>query len=334
VTSYGRGSLGLKVVRVHRYGDPDVLTYEEIPEPVPGRGEVLVRLKAIGVNFIDVYFRRGVFDVRLPFVPGVEAAGVVEELGSEVSEVGIGDRVVYARVLGAYAEYSVVPVERLIKIPDGVDFSTAAAVMLQGVTAHFLSHSAYAVKQGDVVLVHAAAGGVGLLLVQLAKMKGAKVIGVVSSEVKAALAREFGADEIVLYSKPDWDQEVRRITGGRGVQVVYDSVGKDTFEKSLNCLAPRGYLVLYGRSSGSAPPVSPDQLMCRGSLFITRPVFAHYTASREELVERARAVLEWVKSGQLRLHVYGTFELGEASLAHRLIESRVTVGKILLLPPR
>lgn len=322
----------MKAIRVHSHGGPEVLRYEEVPQPAPGKGEALVRIMAAGVNYIDTYHRRGLYQVPLPFTPGVEAAGVVEDVGPEVSEVQVGDRVAYTGPLGAYAEYAVVPASRLVKLPEGIDFSTAAAVLLQGMTAHYLTHSTYPLKPGDTALVHAAAGGVGLLLVQVAKMRGARVIGTVSTEEKAALAKEAGADEVILYTKQDFEAEVKRLTDGRGVHVVYESVGKDTFEKSLNCLLPRGYLVLFGQSSGPVPPFDPQILNQKGSLFLTRPTLQHYVATREELLQRAGDVLGWVASGKLKVRIDSTFPLGEAAEAHRRLESRQSAGKILLKP--
>ncbi|MDR5694494.1 MAG: quinone oxidoreductase [Armatimonadota bacterium] len=322
----------MKAIRVHSHGGPEVLRYEEVPQPAPGKGEALVRIMAAGVNYIDTYHRRGLYQVPLPFTPGVEAAGVVEDVGPEVSEVQVGDRVAYTGPLGAYAEYAVVPASRLVKLPEGIDFSTAAAVLLQGMTAHYLTHSTYPLKPGDIALVHAAAGGVGLLLVQVAKMRGARVIGTVSTEEKAALAKEAGADEVILYTKQDFEAEVKRLTDGRGVHVVYESVGKDTFEKSLNCLLPRGYLVLFGQSSGPVPPFDPQILNQKGSLFLTRPTLQHYVATREELLQRAGDVLGWVASGKLKVRIDSTFPLGEAAEAHRRLESRQSAGKILLKP--
>jgi NADPH2:quinone reductase len=247
----------MKAVRIHTYGGPEVLRYEDVPMASPGSEDVVVKLQAIGVNYIDTYHRSGLYQVKLPFTPGVEGAGLVEAVGPEVRDVRAGDRVVYAMVPGAYAEYAVVPAARVVRIPEGVDARVAAAVMLQGMTAHYLTQSTYPLRAGETALVHAAAGGVGLLLVRAAKMRGARVIGTVSTEEKARLAREAGADEVILYTRQDFEAEVKRFTGGRGVQVVYESVGKTTFDKSLNCLAPRGYLVLFGQSSGPVPPVDP-----------------------------------------------------------------------------
>ncbi len=322
----------MKAVRVHEYGGPEVLCYEEVPTPVPGPAEVLVRLEASGVNFVDIYQRAGQYKIPLPFTAGSEAAGTVESVGPGVTEVRAGARVAYAGVLGAYATHSIVPAARLAPIPSGVDVRQAAAVMLQGMTAHYLSHSTYPLGAGDTALIHAAAGGVGLLLVQMAKMRGTRVIGTVSTVEKAALAREAGADEVILYETQDFEVEVKRLTGGRGVQVVYDSVGRTTFERSLNCLAPRGYLVLFGQASGAVPPIDLQILAQKGSLFITRPMMASYILTREALLERAEAVLGWVSSGRLRVRIDRTFPLVQAADAHRALAGRVTTGKLLLVP--
>lgn len=322
----------MRAVRVHEYGGPEVLCYEEVPTPVPGPAEVLVRLEASGVNFVDIYQRAGQYKIPLPFTAGSEAAGTVESVGPGVTEVRAGARVAYAGVLGAYATHSIVPAARLVPIPSGVDVRQAAAVMLQGMTAHYLSHSTYPLGAGDTALIHAAAGGVGLLLVQMAKMRGTRVIGTVSTVEKAALAREAGADEVILYETQDFEVEVKRLTGGRGVQVVYDSVGRTTFERSLNCLAPRGYLVLFGQASGAVPPIDLQILAQKGSLFITRPTMASYILTREALLERAEAVLGWVSSGRLRVRIDRTFPLVQAADAHRALAGRVTTGKLLLVP--
>jgi len=322
----------MKAVRVHEYGGPEVLCYEEVPTPVPGPAEVLVRLEASGVNFVDIYQRAGQYKIPLPFTAGSEAAGTVESVGPGVTEVRAGARVAYAGVLGAYATHSIVPAARLVPIPSGVDVRQAAAVMLQGMTAHYLSRSTYPLGAGDTALIHAAAGGVGLLLVQMAKMRGTRVIGTVSTVEKAALAREAGADEVILYETQDFEVEVKRLTGGRGVQVVYDSVGRTTFERSLNCLAPRGYLVLFGQASGAVPPIDLQILAQKGSLFITRPTMASYILTREALLERAEAVLGWVSSGRLRVRIDRTFPLVQAADAHRALAGRVTTGKLLLVP--
>lgn len=322
----------MKAIRVHRYGGPEEMTLEEVPLPKPEEGHALVRLKAVGVNFIDIYQRMGLYPMPLPFTPGNEGAGTVEATGPGVSEVAPGDHVAYAGALGSYAEYAVVPSWRVVKLPDGADPKTAAALMLQGMTAHYLSHDTYPLKPGDACLVHAAAGGVGLLLIQMAKRRGARVIGTASTQEKAGLARAAGADEVILYTEKDFEAEVKRLTGGSGVQVVYDSVGQDTFEKSLNCLASRGTIVLYGQSSGPVPPFDPQVLSAKGGLFLTRPSLAHYTRDRKELLSRAGEVLGWAAGGLLNVRIGETFPLSEAGEAHRRLAGRKTTGKILLLP--
>jgi NADPH:quinone reductase len=313
----------VNAIRVHAVGGPEVLRLEELPTPTPGRGEALVKIEAAGVNYTDIYTRMGWTKAALPFTAGVEGAGTVEALGAEVGGLKQGDRVAYTGALGAYAEYAAVPAGRLVRLPRGTDAHTAAAAMLQGMTAHYLCHSTYPLKPGEAALVHAAAGGVGLLLVQMAKMLGARVIGTVSTEEKARLARDAGADVEV---------ETKRLTGGRGVEVVYDSVGKTTFEKSLNCLVPRGYLVLFGQTSGPVPPFDPQVLNAKGSLFLTRPTLGNYTAMSQELNERAGDVLGWVASGRLRLRIEATLPLAEAAEAHKRLAGRGTSGKLLLIP--
>jgi NADPH2:quinone reductase len=322
----------MKAVRVHEYGGPEALQYEEIAKPEPGQGQALVRVEAIGVNFIDMYRRSGQYTGQLPLVLGDEAAGVVEAIGPGVTEVGVGDRVAYAFVQGAYADYALAPAARLVPIPAGVDSRQAAAAMLQGMTAHYLTLSTYPVQPGDTLLIHAAAGGAGLLVVQLAKRRGARVIGTVSTEAKAALAREAGADEIILYTQADFEAEVKRLTDGRGVDAVYDSVGQTTFDKSLNCLRPRGYMVLFGQSSGPVAPLNPQLLNAKGSLFLTRPSLGHYIATRDELLQRAGDVLGWLASGDLKVRIDSEFPLAQAADAQRRLESRATAGKLLLIP--
>ncbi len=322
----------MKAIRVHQYGSPEVMALEDVPSPKPGEGHALVRLEAIGVNFIDIYQRMGLYPVPLPFTPGNEGAGTVVETGPGVTEVALGDTVAYSGAIGSYAEYAVIPSWRLVKIPPGIDPKTAAAAMLQGMTAHYLSHDTYSLKTNDVCLVHAAAGGVGLLLVQMAKRRGARVIATVSTQEKARLARAAGADEVILYTEQDFESEVKRLTGGSGVQVAYDSVGQATFEKSLSCLAPRGFMVLYGQASGPVPPFDPQILNARGSLFLTRPTLAHYTRNREELLSRANQVLGWAAEGNLNVRIGETFPLSKAGEAHRKLSGRETTGKVLLLP--
>ncbi len=322
----------MKAIKVQACGGPDVLKIEEVSVPKPAAGQALVRLHAIGVNFIDVYHRTGLYKVGLPFTPGMEAAGVVESAGPEVTEVQPGDRVAYAMALGAYAEFALLPAWQLVKLPETIDFQTAAAAMLQGMTAHYLTRTTFPLKAGDTVLLHAAGGGAGLLIIQMAKMQGAKVIGTVSTEEKANWAREAGADEIVNYVQSDFEIEVKKLTGGKGVHVVYDSVGRETFDKSLNCLRPRGTQVLFGQSSGPVPPFDPNILAGKGSLFLTRPSLAHYASTREELLHRAGDVLKWASTGQLRIRIDKTFPLSQASEAHHQLEGRLTRGKVLLLP--
>jgi NADPH2:quinone reductase len=322
----------MKAIRVHEHSGPEALRYEEIPLPEPGPGEVRVKIEAIGVNYIDTYHRTGLYKVPLPFTLGVEGAGSVEAIGPNVSEVQIGDRVAYALTPGSYAEYAIVPAWKLVPLPLEVDPRSAAAATVQGLTAHYLTHSTYPLKSGETALVHAAAGGTGLLLIQMAKQRGARVIGTVSTEEKAALASDAGADDVILYTQTDFEAEVKRLTDGRGVDVVYDSVGRTTFEKSLNCLRPRGYLVSFGQSSGPVPSLDPLQLSAKGSLYLTRPHLANYTATREELLQRAGDVFQWVASGQLKVKIDRTFPLAEAAEAHWLLEGRQTTGKLLLIP--
>jgi len=322
----------MKAIRVHQHGGPEVLTYEDAPDPSPAPDQAVVKIEAAGVNFIDIYFRTGLYKTDLPFTNGQEAAGVVTAVGSDVSDLQAGDRVAYAGIAGSYAEYAAVPAARLVKLPDGVSTRNAAAVMLQGMTVHYLTHSTFPLEPGHTALVHAAAGGVGLLLVQVAKMRGARVIGTCSTQEKAAKVREAGADEVILYTEQDFETEVKRITDGEGVHVVYDPVGKTTWEGSLNCLRPRGMAVFFGNASGPVPPVEPLALTSRGSLFMTRPSLAHYAAKREELLERASDVLGWVSSGKVNVNIGETFPLSEAGEAQRKLAARLTSGKLLLLP--
>lgn len=319
-------------IQVLETGGPEVLTAVERPIPEPKPNEAIVQVKAAGVNFIDVYFREGRYSALLPFINGQEGAGLVTAIGSEVTDINVGDRVAYTGSLGSYAEYAAVPAARLIRIPDGLEFEDAAAVMLQGMTAHYLTHSTYKLQKGETALVHAAAGGVGLLLVQMAKRIGARVIATAGTTEKAKLAREAGADECIVYSESDFEKETQRLTDGIGVNVIYDGVGKATFEKDLNVLKPRGYLVLFGGASGAVPPFDLIKLSQKGSLYITRPTLAHYTATREELEWRAHDVLGWVKNGELKLKIHKKYPLRDAAQAHRDLEGRKTTGKLLLIP--
>jgi NADPH:quinone reductase len=320
----------MDAIRLHQFGEPDVMVYEQVEIPEPGSGDARVRIEFAGVNFIDTYHRSGQYDVPLPFTPGVEAAGVVDAVGPDVSHVRAGDRVVYALQPGSYAEYAVVPAWKLATIPDGIATEQAAAVMVQGLTAHYLCTGSYPLQAGETALVHAAAGGVGLLLVQLAKQRGARVIGTASTAEKAELAREAGADEVILYTESDFEAETKRLTDGRGVAVVYDGVGKTTFDKGLNCLQPRGYMVLYGQASGAVPPFDPQILNNKGSLFLTRPSLGHYMLDRDELMQRTNDLFNSLLAGELRVRIDKTFPLAQAAVAHRYLEGRQTKGKVLL----
>ena len=321
-----------KAVRIHSFGDSSVLRYEDIPEPMPKAGEAVVRIDAAGVNFIDVYHRTGLYPMSLPLTLGQEAAGTVIAVGNDVTTLKAGDRVAWTGVFGSYAQMNAVPANRLVKLPPPITTRQAAAAILQGMTAHYLATSTYALKAGDTCLVHAGAGGVGLLLTQIAKMRGARVITTVSTEAKAALSRQAGADEVVMYTEQDFETEVKRLTNGRGVQVVYDSVGRTTFAKSVNSLAPRGLLALYGQSSGAVAPVDPLMLGQKGSLFLTRPTLVTYVAERSELEQRARDIFSWIEAGTLRLRMEFEFPLADAGAAHRALEGRETTGKVLLIP--
>lgn len=322
----------MKAVRVRVPGGPEALRYEDVPTPAPQAGQVLVRVEAAGVNFIDVYQRNGLYKVAPPFTLGQEAAGVVAALGPGVTEPSVGTGVAYTNVLGAYAQYAAVPADRVVVLPPGVSAKQGAAAMLQGMTAHYLATTTFPLKASDTCLVHAAAGGVGLLLCQIAKLRGARVLATVSTEEKAALARGAGADEVIRYTEQDFEVEVKRLTGGRGLQVVYDSVGKTTFAKGLNCLARRGMMVLFGQSSGSVGSFEPLILSEKGSLFLTRPTIRDYIVTRDELLARAGEVLGWIGSGRLQLRIAHEFPLAAAAEAHRLLEGRQTTGKVLLLP--
>lgn len=322
----------MKAIRIHNHGGPEVLTYEDVAVPEPRAGEARVKIEASGVNFIDIYHRTGLYPTNRPCILGSEGAGVVDAVGEGVTEVKQGDRVAYAMIPGSYAEYAVVPAGKLVPVPDDIDAKSAAGIMLQGMTAHYLTHSTYPLQKDETALVHAAAGGVGLLLVQVAKMLGARVIGTVSTEAKADLVRKTGADEIILYTQADFLAEAKRITNGQGVHVVYDSVGATTFEKSLDCLRPRGYLVLFGQSSGPVAAFDPAKLAAKGSLFLTRPSLAHYTLTRAELLRRATDLFDWMQGGKLKLRIEKTLPLQDACEAQQLLEKRRTTGKLILVP--
>jgi len=322
----------MKAIQVSKVGGLEALTLVDLPIPEPKPNEALVQIKVAGVNFIDVYFREGRYPAPLPFVVGMEAAGVVTTTGSAVVNVKPGDRVAYTGILGSYAAYAAVPANRLVHVPAELDSNHAAAAMLQGMTAHYLCHSTYPVKRGETALIHAAAGGVGRLLVQMCKKLGARVIATAGSEEKAQLAREAGADECIVYTEADFETETLRLTDGKGVHVVYDGVGKDTFDKDLNVLSPRGYLVLFGGSSGAVPPFDLIKLSQKGSLFVTRPTLAHYTATREELEQRSGDVMQMIIAGELKLRIHNTYPLAKAQEAHRDLEGRKTTGKLLLIP--
>ncbi len=319
-------------VRFHEHGGPDVLRYEELPDPEPGEGDALVKLSAIGVNFIDTYRRAGAYPVKLPHLLGSEGAGEVVALGPGADGVAVGDRVMVSGGRGAYAELVVASANRLVVLPDGFDEVTAAALPTQAMTAHFLANSAYPLSDGDTCLIHAGAGGVGLLLIQMAKMRGARVITTVSTPEKAALATEAGADDVVIYTQDDFVAAVKRITDDELLPVVYDSVGKTTFDGSLDCLRPRGVLILYGQASGAVPPLDPQRLNLKGSLFLTRPNLGHYTLTREEFDWRSGDVIAWAGSGKLNVHIGERLPLAEAAEAHRRLEGRLTTGKVILLP--
>src|SRR6266852_4423829 len=317
----------MKAIRVHAPGGPEAMRYEDIPQPTPKEGEALVKIDAAGLNFIDVYYRTGHYKAPMPLTLGVEGSGTVAAIGSAVKDVKVGDRVAYTGVLGSYAEFAAVPAERLVVLPSGITTRQGATVMLQGMTAHYLATSTYPLKAGDACLIQAAAGGVGLLLCQIAKLRGARVLGTVSTREKAALARGAGAGDVILYTEQDFDTAVKRLTNGAGLQVIYDSVGKTTFEKGLGCLALRGMMVLYGQSSGPVGPFDPQVLNQKGSLFLTRPTLAHYIATRAELLARAGEVLGWIKSGKLTVRIERELPLAQAGEAHQLLQGRKTTGK-------
>jgi len=322
----------MKAIQVQKTGGPEALTLVDLPQPTPKPNEAVVKIAAAGVNFIDVYFREGRYPAQVPFVDGQEAAGTVAAVGAEVKSLKPGDRVAYTGIMGAYAEYAAVPADRLVKVPEGINDQQAAAAMLQGMTAHYLIYSSYPLKKGETALVHAAAGGVGLLLVQMAKNLGAQVIATVGSEEKAKLAREAGADHTILYNEQDFEEETKKITGGKGVHVVYDGVGKTTFDKGFNVLRPRGYMVLFGGASGPVAAFDPLKLTQKGSLFLTRPSLANYIVGRDELEMRATDVLGMIASGKLKLRIEHIYKLAEAQQAHRDLEGRKTTGKLLLIP--
>jgi len=322
----------MKAIQVQKTGGPEVLTLVDLPVPKAKANEAVVKIAASGVNFIDVYFREGRYPAALPFTDGQEASGTVTEVGSDVKSVKVGDRVAYSNVMGTYAEYAAVPADRLVHVPEKITDHQAAAAMLQGMTAHYLINTTYPLKKGETALIHAAAGGVGLLLVQMAKNIGAHVIGTAGTEEKAKLAREAGADEVIVYATQDFEAETKRLTGGKGVHVVYDGVGKSTFEKGLNVLRPRGYMVLFGGASGPVSPFDPIVLSQKGSLFVTRPSLIHYVALREELEQRSGDVFAAIAAGKLKLRISKTYKLEEAQQAHRDLEGRKTTGKILLVP--
>jgi len=322
----------MKAMRFHQHGGPEVLVYEDAPTPEAGPGEAIVRIEAIGLNYIDTYHRDGLYPVELPCIPGMEAAGTIARIGDGVEGVNVGDRVAYAGALGAYAEEAAVAVDRLVPLPDDISCEVGAAAMLQGMTAHYLAHGSYALGKDDTALIHAGAGGVGLLLIQMAKRLGARVLTTVSTEEKEQLARAAGADEVIRYTERDFAEDVMTLTDGRGVDVVYDSVGKTTFDKSLDVLRPLGYLVLFGQSSGPVEPVDPGILNVKGSLFLTRPTMAHYIPTREALLQRAGDVLGWIGSGELDLRIGDRFALADAADAHRALQGRKTTGKVVILP--
>lgn len=322
----------MKAIVVHKTGGPEQLKFEEVPKPSPGQGEVLIKVEAIGVNFIENYQRSGLYKMPLPFTPGTEAAGVVEDLGPGVTGFKKGDRVASTAVKGSYSEYTIAPSALTVHVPGDLDSRQAAAALLQGMTAHYLTHSTWPLQSGQTALIHAAAGGVGLLMLQMTKMLGARAIGTVSTQGKAKMAREAGADDVILYTEQDFEAEVKNLTGNKGVDVVYDSVGASTFMKSLNCLRPRGMMITFGNASGPVPAIEPLILNTKGSLFLTRPKLGDYILTRQDLDWRAGDVLGWVSSGKLKLHVERTYSLADAQQAHRDLESRKTTGKLLLLP--
>ena len=322
----------MKAIRIHQNGGPEVLTYEDVPIPEPEPAEAVVKIEAAGINFIDIYFRTGLYPAELPIINGQEGAGTVSAVGAEVTSLQVGDRVAYTGVHGSYAEYAKVAADRLVPIPDSITTKTAAAAMLQGMTAHYLTRSTYMLGPSHTVLIHACAGGVGLLLIEMAKKFGARVIGTCSTAEKAAKAKAAGADEVILYTQQDFQQECRRLTDGRGVDVVYDSVGQSTWTGSLDSLRPRGMMVTFGNASGPVPPLAPLELTKRGSLFLTRPSLFAYISSRNDLMWRSSEVFRWIEEGDLHIHVGGEFPLTEAGEAQALLAGRKTMGKLLLIP--
>jgi NADPH2:quinone reductase len=322
----------MKAIQVQKPGGPEALVLVDIPVPEPKPNEVVVKVSAAGINFIDVYFREGRYPAALPFVSGQEASGIVSKVGAEVKSFKPGDRVAYTNIMGAYAEFAAVPADRLVRVPQGITDQQAAAAMLQGMTAHYLVHDTYPLKKGETALIHAAAGGVGLLLVQMAKNIGARVLATTGTKDKAKLAREAGADEIIVYSQQDFEAETKRLTGGKGVDVIYDGVGKTTFDKDLNILRPRGYLVLFGAASGAVPPFDLVKLSQKGSLYVTRPTLTNYIATHEELQQRASQVLSMILNGTLNLHIGHVYPLRDVQQAHRDLEARKTIGKLLVIP--
>lgn len=322
----------MKAIRIHQFGGPEILHYEEVPDTSAKAGEALVKIEAAGVNFIDTYQRSGAYKVPLPTILGQEGGGTVTTVGPGVTNVKVGDKVAWTGIIGSYAAAIAVPADRLVALPAGVTTKQGAAIMLQGMTAHYLASATYPLKAGDTCLVHAGAGGVGLLLTQIAKMRGARVITTVSTDEKAKLSRDAGADDVVLYTKHDFQEAVNQLTGGKKVQVVYDSVGKTTFDKSLNCLAPRGMLVLFGQSSGAVPPFDPHALSHHGSLFLTRPTLVNYISTRAELQQRSSDLFGWIAAGKLRVRMEFEFPLKDAAKAHQALQGRQTTGKVLLVP--
>jgi NADPH2:quinone reductase len=322
----------MKAIRIHEHGGPEAMRHEDLPTPDPGPGQLLVRLAAAGVNYIDTYQRSGQYKVPLPYAMGLEGAGEIERAGPGVADWKPGQRVAWTNVPGSYATHALVPADKAVPVPEGVELPQAAAVMLQGMTAHYLAHATWPLKPGDTCLVHAGAGGVGLLLTQMAKRAGARVFSTVSTDEKARLSRDAGADEVILYTREDFADAVKRLTAGQGVQVVYDSVGRDTFEKGLGLLVPRGMMVLYGQSSGAVAALDPQVLSARGSLFLTRPTLGHYTLTREELLRRAGDCFAWMASGALKVRIGAEFPLAEAARAHQELQGRRTTGKVLLIP--